>query len=203
MENNLEKLDFNKVYHIYNRGNNKENLFIKDDDYKYFLKKYDRFISNFADTFSYCLMPNHFHFLVRIKDDENINLNLTGRIRPVRLKEVQQAFSNFFNSYTKSFNKAHSRTGKLFSLPFKRILIDKDNYFTHLIYYIHRNPIHHHYSKTLVEWKYSSYNILLSNSNTLLKREEVMEWFGGEDAFINFHEENLAEYDLIKNYMVD
>jgi len=57
-----------KYYYIYNRGNNRENIFLEERNYPYFLRHYARHIEPVADTFVYCLLRNHFHFLVRIKD---------------------------------------------------------------------------------------------------------------------------------------
>ena len=75
-------LAYNCYYHIYNRGNNRENLFKQDRNYRYFLKLYAKHIEPIADTFAYCLLPNHFHLLVRIKGETEQNLsgfeNLTG-----------------------------------------------------------------------------------------------------------------------------
>ena len=59
-------------YHIYNHANGKENLFVNDGNYYFFLRRYAHFINPIADTFAYCLMPNHFHLAVRIKSEEEI-----------------------------------------------------------------------------------------------------------------------------------
>ena len=56
-----------------------------------------------------------------------------------------------------------------------------------VLYYIHRNPIHHKFAKSHMEWRFSSYHALINNQPTLLKREEVLEWFGGRTNFINYH----------------
>jgi putative transposase len=65
-------LEHGKYYHIYNRGNNSEDLFRRSDDYKYFLQLYDKYIDCIAETYSWVLMKNHFHFLVRIKEEKQI-----------------------------------------------------------------------------------------------------------------------------------
>jgi len=56
-------------YHIYNRGNNRENIFFEENNYYYFLEKYDKYLTNYLETFAYCLLPNHFHLLVRVKEN--------------------------------------------------------------------------------------------------------------------------------------
>ncbi len=101
---------------------------------------------------------------------------------------IVKQFSNMNNSYTKSFNKIYDRKGKLFLQSFKRKEVDSDEYFTKLIHYIHSNPVHHQFTKFIKDWKHSSYNTFLSTSATLLKREEVLNWFGGKEKFIIFHE---------------
>ncbi len=60
------------TYHIYNRANGNESLFFREDNYLYFLEKYKEYISPVAETFCYCLMPNHFHFLIRIKSENEL-----------------------------------------------------------------------------------------------------------------------------------
>ena len=61
------------VYHIYNRGNNGENIFIEERNYAYFMKLYDKYITLVAETYAYCLLRNHFHLMVSIKDLPEIN----------------------------------------------------------------------------------------------------------------------------------
>ena len=65
---NPTSLQANKIYHIYNRGNNREDLFREERNYRYFMSLYVKYIEPIADTFAYCLLKNHFHVLVRIKD---------------------------------------------------------------------------------------------------------------------------------------
>lgn len=69
----------------------------------------------------------------------------------------------------------------------KRKLITDDYYFSHLVCYIHQNPVKHGFVKSVDEWEYSSYNSFLSTHNTSLEREEVLDWFGGIEAFKSFH----------------
>lgn len=57
-----------KYYHIYNHANGFENIFIEERNFRFFLEKYQFYILPIAKTFAHCLMPNHFHFLIKIKD---------------------------------------------------------------------------------------------------------------------------------------
>ena len=65
-------MEYGKFYHICNRGVNREDLFRNDDNYRYFLKLYAKHVEPVADTFAWCLLKNHFHLLVRIKEEHEI-----------------------------------------------------------------------------------------------------------------------------------
>lgn len=187
-----EELGPGYYYHIYNRGNNRENLFNEEKNYFYFLNLLKKHILPIADLYAYCLMKNHFHFLVKIKlpdeverDDEKSERFL----KPVRFEQtVSRSFSNFFNAYAKAINKEYSRTGSLFQERFRRKRIDKDSYFTEIIFYIHGNPQRHGFVDDFRKYKHSSYQRLLSEQPTRLKRDEVLTWFGGKEAFMEYHE---------------
>jgi hypothetical protein len=95
-----------------------------------------------------------------------------------------------FNGYAQAINKAYNRTGGLFEESFRRIIVDNDNYFTQLIYYIHQNPIKHGFVNDLRDYPHSSYHSHLSTALTKLKRDEVLEWFGNRTEYEKFHLEN-------------
>lgn len=189
---------YNK-YHIFNQAVGSEKLFRNDENYNYFLKKFNEYISPIATTFSYVLIPNHFHFLIEIKSKETIynhyvSIELskenTNYKKENELKYddfVMQQFSNFFNSYTKSYNKRFNRKGALFIDYLRRTLISDMEYLKNLVLYIHQNPIHHNCSKSLDTWKYSSYKSFLSAKPTKLNRDDVIEWFGDLESFIQLH----------------
>jgi hypothetical protein len=105
-------------------------------------------------------------------------------------KKISQAFSNCFNAYAKSINRSYNRTGSLFQERFGRKEIQRDGYYGWIIFYIHSNPQKHGFTKDFRIYKYSSYQSLLSNSPTLLKRNAVLEWFGNKEGFVKFHEMN-------------
>jgi len=160
-------------YHVYNRGNNKETLFKEDANYTYFLILIKKYIIPVADVYAYCLLSNHFHLLIRIKDEA---------------KAIERCFSNLFNAYAKAFNKKYDRSGKLFAERFKKKEITDDSYLTSIIYYIHSNPQYHQIISDFRGYRYSSYKAILSNQQTNLKREEVLDWFGGKSLFEKYHE---------------
>ena len=180
-------LQYGKYYHVYNRGNNRENIFVEERNYRYFLQLYAKHVAPVADTYAYCLLRNHFHFLLHIKD-------LTGLADLSGLKKPSQYLSNLFNAYTKAFNKAYNRTGALFQRPFGRVEITSDAHFMWLVIYIHQNPQKHGFVDDFRTWPYSSYHTLLSTKLTRLKRDDVLTWFGGVEAFGISHQQEVDEH---------
>ena len=176
----IQPLENGKYYHIYNRGINSTMLFKENKNYQHFLNLYDIHIEPIAETYAWCLMKNHFHFLVRIKDLNEIESE--KKILP------SQSFSNLFNAYTKAFNKSYTRHSALFERPFRRKLIDNESYFQNLIAYIHNNPVHHKICDHPIEYPWTSYLACLSDKPTKLKRNEVIEMFNDVDNFKYVHQ---------------
>ena len=182
-------------YHILGRAIGSEKIFIQEMNYTFLLKKYYKHIVPIADTFSYCLLPNHFHFLIRVKNMVEVKSHF-NKMKPGKLfypelvsDFIMERFSNWLNSYTKAFNKTYERQGSLFIDYLRRDEILTSEQFGATIFYIHKNPVHHSYCKLMEKWHWSSYNTMLSNSKTLLLRNEVLEWFGGKDGFISYHQQ--------------
>jgi putative transposase len=192
-----------QLYHIYTHANGFENLFRTDENYRYFLKRYAHFISPVADTWVYCLMPNHFHFLVSIKTEPEIESTF-GKFETFQKLEarISKQFANLFSSYTQAFNKIYNRRGSLFIPNFKREEITDDAYISNVIVYIHRNPVHHGFVKNMADWPWSSYLAMLSDKPTALKREEVLKWFGNREEFLKFHqiEMNPEDYTTLRKF---
>ena len=140
------------------------------------------------DTLAYCLMPNHIHFLIRVRPEEDLikHLKYKGDIH----KLVMQGISNLLNSYAKSYNKRYEREGALWIDFTKRFEISSDNYLTSVINYIHQNPVKHGFVNNIESWYYSSYDSLLSTKSSLLSRNAVIEWFGSNADFESFHKIN-------------
>jgi putative transposase len=174
-------------YHIYNRGNNSETLFAEEKNYAYFLQLWKKYVFPVADTYAYCLLDNHFHMMLRIKETVNEEGKDSENL-PILERKQHRAFSNFFNAYSKAFNKKYNRTGKLFEERYKRKEVNNPRYFTQLIYYIHANPQKHGFRNDFRDYPYSSYASLLSEAPTLLMRKEVLDWFGGKRMFMLYHE---------------
>jgi REP element-mobilizing transposase RayT len=184
----IQPLENGKYYHVYNRGINSGILFKENSNYEHFIKLYDLHIESIAETYAWCLMKNHFHFLIRIKDAEEIKTE--NKILP------SQSFSNLFNAYTKAFNKKYNRHGALFERPFKRKQIENEIYFQNLIAYIHNNPIHHNSCEHPLQYPWSSYITCLSNKPTKLKRKDVIELFGDIENFKYVHELKRNDFPI-------
>ncbi|WKZ47897.1 MAG: hypothetical protein QY306_00850 [Anaerolineales bacterium] len=210
MPTDIPPLTYGTFFHIYNRGNNGENIFIQERNYAYFMELWWKHISPIAETWAYGLLRNHFHAAVWIKNKEDLsglanNTNnpdarvdkganpsdsrgdLTGLFK--KFKDPSQYFSNFFNAYARGVNIATHRTGALFERPFKRIPVDTESYLMRLIVYVHQNPQKHHFVTDFRDWNYSSYHDIVSNNPTRLQREKALRLFGSRDDFVRIHQE--------------
>lgn len=196
------------IYHIYNRGVEKRNIFMDDQDYKVFLHLLKRYLLPPEDKAAsqvepvrrlpegrqndiykeirllcYCLMPNHFHLMIQ---------QLTERV-------ITDFIRRLTNSYTKYFNEKYERVGPLFQGRYRAALIKEESYFLHLPYYIHHNP------KELFikvkEYPWSSYADYLGRRNTLwLYKKGLMDYFI-ESEKGNFDLENSKE--VLKNLILE
>ena len=207
---------YDTYYHIYNRGVNGENIFVEERNYDLFLRLYEKHLSPVVDTFAYCMLRNHFHVSLKTKlEEEILEIKKTLRVssvnnrqskqgnlanqeegqpsKPLGSQYVSDQFSNFFNAYAKTINKAYGRTGSLFQHPFGRVAITSDRQFWNVIAYIHQNPQKHGFVKDFREWKYSSYGIILNEKHTVIKRNEVMKWFGTKEEYLSLHNEWVSD----------
>lgn len=178
MGNKRDILEAGFFYHIYNHAVADGNLFMEDTNYQHFLKLWEKYASPIAETYAYCLMPNHFHFLVKIKE-------ISPPLKPNRYSQI---FGNFFNAYSKAFNKRYSRKGSLFYESFCRKRVMDDLYLKKLIIYIHKNPVESNFVKHIQNWKYSSYETILENKTSFISSKEVMSLFEDEANFIYCHQ---------------
>ena len=196
-----EPILYGNYYHIYNRGNNSIDIFFEAENYYYFLKLYAKYIEPIAETYAWCLLKNHFHLLVRIKDKSEINseeLSYSTTEKP-KVIDPSRQFSHFFNAYTQAINKRYNRTGSLFETTFERKLVSSERYFQQLIFYIHNNPVHHGFVKQMSLYPWSSYETIISDKPTKLRRYEVLELFGGKENLVYYHnqQQNLEEIDSL------
>ncbi|KFF06953.1 hypothetical protein B0A68_00075 [Flavobacterium reichenbachii] len=169
-----------QYYHIYNRGNNKENIFIEEKNYNYFLQKLKQYILPIADIYAYCLLKNHFHIVLRIKGKNEM---------PEKFKEkIHLPFSNLFNSYSKSINKAYNRTGSLFQEHLQRNRIENEEYLKQLILYVHLNPVKHKYEKQFESYLHSSYRSYILDKSTSIDRDFILNLFENVENFKFCHD---------------
>lgn len=192
-----ESIEQGSYYHIYNRGNNRCDVFFDADSYYYFLKLYDKYITPVADTLAWCLLKNHFHILVYIKLNHEINPDKLefSTVEKPKVISASRQFSHLFNAYTQGINKKFNRTGSLFESTFERKKITSDAYLQKVIFYIHNNPVHHGFTKNINLYPWSSYETIISDKPTKLKREDVIQFYQNKDNFIEYHnsEQNLQE----------
>ncbi len=150
-------------YHIYNRGADRVSIFREADNYIFVLRKMKKYCRELnLSPIAYCLMPNHYHFLIR-QDSEQ-----AAGLFPQRV----------FNSYTKAFNKRFKRTGTLFEGPYQVVHITEESHLLHLCRYIHANPVKDGLVKKLEDWPFSNYLEWIGlRPGTLVDREFVCDHF--------------------------
>jgi len=188
-----EQFEPGMYYHVFNRGNNKENIFRKKENYLYFLQLVKKYLTETCVIYAYCLLPNHFHFLLKIKNTNELPENYQNRD-----KKIHQPFSNLFNAYSKSINKKYKRTGSLFQEHLHRIKIDSEEYLRELVLYIHLNPEKHKIDNDFSNYPYSSYIAYISEKYSLLNREEVFRYFDNKENFTFCHQSRKIKYNLLK-----
>jgi len=206
-------LTHSTYYHIYNHANGFENIFNEERNYHFFLEKYQFYISPIADTLAYCLMPNHFHFLIKIKSEEELRvwLELTsqkfadkrGRKNFEKFgaekfeadKIISKQFSKLFSCYTQSFNKVYNRRGSLFVPNYKRKEITSEKYLIQAFIYIHNNPVKHGFVRKPDEWIFSSYDAYIFEKENFVKKNCILNYFDSVESLRASHIDNLSLSD--------
>ncbi len=161
-------------YHIYNRGWNRGRIFFYEGNYIYLLEKMKNTFEQYGiDIIAYCLMPNHYHFLVR--QDSKISIS----------KWLQKIFVG----YTQAVNIQQNRTGTLFQGRPKKIPITNEAYLTHLIWYIHTNPVFAGLVNNPEDWTYSNYlDCIGKRDGKMCDLDFISERFGSPKEYIDFIE---------------
>jgi putative transposase len=198
------------TYHLFNHANGRENLFAEKKNYDFFLGRLSFHVLPVAHIYAYCLMPNHFHLLLKIRKESELLQYFKNKttdtepvdyilpLTPVKemdsgllIKKVSKSFSNLFNSYTQAFNKMYDRKGSLFIPNMKSEEVGNDSSFCKVVHYIHANPVHHQFVKSIDKWPHSSYKVFLSKATTKLERVFVLNIFEGLDWFIKYHQQPI------------
>jgi len=182
-----------QYYHIYNRGVERRPIFREEENYLYLLRLVKEYTGELGVTvIAYCLMPNHYHVLVRQDGEKRAGL----------LPQLA------FNRYTKAFNKRYGRTGTLFEGRYRSVWVDRTEYLFHLCRYIHANPVKAGLASRLEEWPFSNYlEWVQKRKGTLVDREFVAESFPDADEYREFVLEVLEAFDTlpegIEPYLLD
>jgi putative transposase len=202
------------IYHVYNRGVNKEKVFYNSDDFSLFLyrlkenlfpesgkhkkswleKRRKTLPPNSFDLISYCLMPNHFHLLIQQKTD----------------LPITKLISKVSTSYSMCFNKKHGRIGAVFQDQFKAVLVENNEQLLWTSYYIHKNPVEAGLIKNPQDYRWSSYSEYFGvhGNFDLCKKEIITNQFHSENEYLKFFEdqedENMVSFqDLFFDFEED
>ena len=180
-----------QYYHIYNRGVEKRNIFAGDENYRFLLRRIKEFLPEYSLTFiAYCLMPTHYHFLIRAEED--------GSISPF--------IQRIFNSYTQAFNKQQNRSGTLFEGRAKSKIIDETSYLFHIARYLHLNPVRAGLTLKPEDWIYSNYREFIGlRKGTLYDAAFVREQFETPEEYRKFVEDEIPNEIMrkLEKYMLD
>jgi REP element-mobilizing transposase RayT len=163
----------NTYYHLYNRTNNEELLFRSEENYLYFLKKYRYYLDEYFETIGYCLMPTHFHFLVRVKEYKD-EPHLEGGVHLELSQLISKKIGILLSSYTKAINIRYDRHGSLFQEHSKAKQVTSDNYLITLLTYIHQNPIRSGLVEKVNDWLFSSYQDYIDLRNGTLPSKGII-----------------------------
>ena len=163
MPRRLISFDPGFYYHLYNRGVNRKKVFFEHWNYLFFLFNVERYLFPLADLIAYCLMPNHYHLLIYIR--------MTSEVT----SEVSKAMMKLSVSYTKTINLRYNRVGPLFQGAFQAKTIESDHYLSHLIGYIHLNPVASELVDDPEDWFYSSFRDYLDLDPQEIKHRNTFE----------------------------
>ncbi len=201
-------MEFNTIYHVFNHANGRENLFSGNQSYNLFLEKFEEYISPVAEVYAYCLMPNHFHFLLRIRSEKEVAdalanwqvLKAEKRAKQKRPKPkpnknvmspkafVSKSFSNCFNAYSRIYNLVFTRYGSMFIKNFKRKPVEDHSYFATVLFYIHHNPVKDRFADSMENWYWSSYNAYYKNKKSFVSKAYAIKFFGDRKQLIEHHQ---------------
>lgn len=212
MPSRIIPLSTGYYYHIYNRGSDRKPIFQNQRDYSRFIKtlkyyqlagpkpKLSKFLNSslfkvdqnnkIVEILAYCLMPNHFHFLLKqIKDGG-----------------ITEFVSKLSNSYTKYHNIKHGRVGPLLQGEFKAVFVESEEQLLHLSRYIHLNPVASLVVKNLNDYPWSSYKEYISESSSICSKDDILSFFKSPTNYQQFVLDQISyaqELDRIKHLLVE
>ena len=204
----------NEIYHVFNRGNDKRNIFLLYGNYKRFINTFyyyqfegpkpkfsnlnkNRFTnfnptqnSKLVEIFAYCLMPNHFHFLVKQLKTNGISIFM----------------SQLANSYTKYFNTKFKRIGSLLQGTFKSVRVETDEQLIHVSRYIHINPVVAGIASKPEHYQWSSYTEYASDLNGYCSTDLILNYFHSRKNYCKFVEDQIdygKSLETIKHQLLE
>ena len=217
-----------QYYHFYNRGNNRQAVFFERDNYLYFLRRIKTYLSGSMDVLAYCLMPTHYHLLVRVKPQPQTSefsknsevlaaasiLQQTSEVfktsevsAAAASHQVSLAMQKFSISYTKAINKRFARVGALFQGQFRGKPVQNYAHLLSLCVYIHANPVKDGLVASPEDWEYSNYLDWIGlRSGTLVSREFIQEHFGAPAEYTSLVLDYLRTRSLpehVRKYVQD
>lgn len=160
-------LEPGKYYHVYNRAKNGDPLFENEEAYRFFMKLYQVHIYPIAETYAYCLLSDHLHLLIRIREDA------TG--------SLFKPFALLFNAYSKGYNLHNGKEGRVFKFKLKRTEIRNLPSFFEMIRYVNQNPWRHGVTEYPASYRFSSFRATVTTSPTLVAKEKVQGYFGSNE----------------------
>jgi putative transposase len=191
-------------------------LFLDSKDYLVFTDRFKKFTDEFLEIWSFCLIPNHTHHIVKIKSLETIknsvaNFPFSNRTKAMLSfledstneialdKMIDRQMNSFLVSYANYYNNNYQRQGGIFQKPFKRIAIDDDAHLQHAIVYTHANAQKHDIANDYKKYPFSSYITIIKNDEYYTNSKSVINFFGGIEKFIQIHDSQV-EYYYQKNW---
>ncbi|CAN5271240.1 hypothetical protein BH09BAC1_BH09BAC1_23240 [soil metagenome] len=155
------------IYHVYNRGNNSQRIFFYQTNYIYFIRKIRESLLPECDILAYCLMPNHYHLLIKPNAQgcqQRSSGGQTAASRPNTppLQSLSHKIGNLQSSYTRAVQKQEGLKGSLFQQKTKAKLLSPNawpgiNSTAICLHYIHQNPLKAGLVNRLEDWEYSSF----------------------------------------------
>jgi putative transposase len=181
------------VYHLQSWANGNEKLFREQENYRFFLERFVKYVYPVAELYSYSLLPDHFDLLLEIKNINEIKKHYNLLKPESEFDETQasafvmKCFSNMLNSYAKSFNKVYQRRGSVFIDYVRRVEIISKEDICNTIIQIHKAPLYFGYCKRFEQWNWSSFKKYNSRFPYIVATNKVLQLFGGRNNFFDCH----------------
>ncbi len=174
MSRNARGFSENGIYHIMFRGTNKQPIFYSDWDYVKMLEILQKLKEDYGfEVYAYCLMKNHAHFVIKERE----------------IKDISKIMHGLLTKYSRWFNIKYERTGILMENRYKSKAVDYDEYFLHLVRYIHQNPLEAGIADAVDGYRWSSYKNYRGNSKDSLVDTDFLFTMMSEKEFVSFHSE--------------